>query len=119
MKNRVIALGLVLCISVGFVPVAALANEKRAKDTAIAATVVSAYLLSQRKSRNLGIAGAVGSAYLWKKANDSKKARHRRQLARQQSAYRRAAYRRAQAHYRYRHTAARSHARTAKVAHAR
>ena len=103
MKNRVIAFGLLLCISASIVPVAAFAGENEAKNTAIGATAISAYLLSQKRSRNAGIVGAAGSVYLWKKYDDSKKARRHRALVQQNRSRRQARYARAryQSHRRY------------------
>ncbi|HEY3414828.1 MAG TPA: hypothetical protein VGM51_17465 [Armatimonadota bacterium] len=92
MNIRAIAFGLLFCIGASIVPVAALANEQKAKNTAIGVTAISAYLLSQKKSRNAGIVGAAGSVYLWKKYDDSKKARRKRALAQQVRYRRHAAY---------------------------
>jgi hypothetical protein len=66
-----------------FAPGVALAGEKEAKNVAIGATVLSAYLLSKRKTRTAGYVGAAGSVYLWKKYADSRKARRKRELARE------------------------------------
>jgi hypothetical protein len=92
MRTRIIAFGLIVSVCGGMVPVAAFAGENEAKNAAIGATAVSAYLLTHRKSRGAGIAGAAGSAYLWKKYHDSRKARHRRELARERRARRQTAY---------------------------
>jgi len=90
-KNRVIAYGLTLVVTLTtFAPGIAMAGEKEAKNAAIAATAVSAYLLSQKKTRTEGYVGAAASVYLWKKYSDSRKARRKREVARE-AYYRRAA----------------------------
>ena len=91
MKQRTIAWAMTLVIAfTAFAPGVAMAGEKEAKNVAIAATAVSAYLLSQKKTRNAGYVGAAGSAYLWKKYADSRKARREKEKARE-AYYRRAA----------------------------
>lgn len=92
MKNRVLAMALVISISAGLVPSVALAGENEAKNAAIGATAVSAYLLSHRGSRNAGLVGAAGSVYLWKKYGDSRSARRHKDLARENRARSQAAY---------------------------
>ncbi len=102
MKNRIIAFGLTLVIAfTAFAPGVAMAGEKEAKNVAIGATAISAYLLSQKKTRKAGYVGAAGSVYLWKKYADSRQARRKKEKAREQY-YRQAAARNAKAAQYYR-----------------
>jgi hypothetical protein len=121
MKNRVIAFGLVLCISASFVPVAAFAGENEAKNAAIGATAASVYLLSQRRTRDTGLVGAAGSVYLWKKYHDSRSARRHREMARERRSQRQARYWRARhrAAQRYAARSRRSNSRYSRVVRAR
>lgn len=83
MRVRSIAVGLLASlVTTTFAPGIALAGEREAKNVAIAATAASVYLLSQKKTRNTGYVAAAGSAYLWKKYADSRKARNKREEAR-------------------------------------
>jgi len=115
MKNRTVALWLTCAMGfAALAPGVARAGEREAKNAAIGATAASAYLLSQKKTRGAGYVGAAGSVYLWKKYNDQREVRHKKQRARTEY-YRRAAARNARAASYHKSQARAANARAAKA----